>query len=171
MNFDQLGADDNVIGFSFNGNSYPPSPATANDFQVLSSVVININPAHLVVGTNEIIIRVENNSTISGLYVCGNVTAGYCPRPAGNGNSIMDNPVVQVHAFPNPSSGRFTVGLSQAAEGSVDIADIMGRKVQQFGLRKDVLQYPVDLSAQPRGVYVISVRAGSTVHTQKITIE
>lgn len=169
--FDQLGADDNVVGFLFNGHSYPLSPATANDFQVLANVVINIDPAHLVLGTNEIIIQVENNSTITGLYVCGNVRAGYCPRPAGAGNTIMADAVVQVRAFPNPSPGRFTVGLSEATEGRVDVMDMMGRKVQEFSLRKDILTYPVDLSAQPKGVYILSVRAGNTTTTQKITLE
>jgi hypothetical protein len=177
--FSYVGGDDNVIGFTINGYSYTLNPPSVNDFSPIpQNITININPNHILLGTNTIIVNVNNLGTFTGFYACGNVSIGYCPMPAGNGSmtpkEIQKFPAGEsMRISPNPSSGEFLLELRDPAEGNITIFDLVGRKVASYSTNAETAVYHIDLSKLVKGIYNVSVRSGSgnTVSTSKIVLE
>lgn len=174
INLAYLGGDNNVVGCSVNGYSYTLAPATANDYNILAqNVTINVNPAHLVLGVNTIVIQVDNSGAGTGFFACGAVTAGICSRIAGGqvtSNSLLGTGD-DVQVYPNPSTGRFTVAIDASIEGDIELTDITGRSVQRISLHKGASVYPVDLSAQPKGIYILSARTPTGTILRKIALQ
>ncbi|PSK94085.1 putative secreted protein (Por secretion system target) [Taibaiella chishuiensis] len=172
VTFSYLGGDNNVTGFSINGHSYPLSPATANDFNPLAqNIVINLDPSHLVIGSNEILVQVHNSESWTGFYACGNVSVGYCSRPGRNDQQgVMDVPA-SFSVAPNPSTGRVTIAMDRAKTGQAVLTDITGRIVRQVGLNGDATQYVLDLSGERKGLYILTVRTAESTAVRKLTLQ
>jgi hypothetical protein len=72
--------------------------------------------------------------------------------------------------YPNPTSNAFTLELTEVDEGlkiTVEIYGIMGERILQnelFGSQR----YQFDMSAMPRGVYILRVLRGDQTEIQKI---
>ncbi len=78
INLSNAGADNNLVSISVNGNAY----AIGVPFNPLSPVgPINVNPANLINGMNTITVVVNNTSTYSALFMCGNLTINYGGTP------------------------------------------------------------------------------------------
>jgi hypothetical protein len=78
--------------------------------------------------------------------------------------------LAEIDIFPNPSTGRITVRLSQIPEnkGSIEILDVSGRAVASrifSGLSEEF-----NLEKQPQGMYFIKSTFGSIITTQKLII-
>lgn len=170
LNLSYVGGDNNVVACYVNGHSYTLNPAAANDYNPLTqNVTINLTPADLQLGLNAIIIQVYNTESWTGFYACGNVSVGYCPRP---GRMEQQAAMASLQVFPNPSNGHFVVVPGTASDGGVVVADLMGRKIQDFRIQADHDKYSVDLSGQPKGIYILSVRTiGGATETRKIVLE
>lgn len=71
--------------------------------------------------------------------------------------------------YPNPSDGKIIIETSSAIE-SIAITDITGRVVYK---EKDIVANytQVDLSKQPKGIYLIKVIQNGKEHIQKIALE
>lgn len=75
-----------------------------------------------------------------------------------------------LNIYPNPSNGSFTIELPTHQQTNVTITDISGRIVYQNTLsNKQTLQ--VDLSKQPKGVYIIHLTTDDKSYTNKILVE
>ncbi len=71
---------------------------------------------------------------------------------------------------PNPSTGSVTIELPTRQQTNVSIADISGRTVYQNTIsNKQTLQ--VDLSKQPKGVYIIHLTTNDKHYTNKLLLE
>lgn len=71
---------------------------------------------------------------------------------------------------PNPSTGSVTIELPTRQQTNVSIADISGRTVYQNTVsNKHTLQ--VDLSKQPKGVYIIHLTTNDKHYTNKLLLE
>ncbi len=174
VNFSYLGGDDNIILFTLNGNDYPLSPATVNDFSSLTqNVSFNLDPSQFVVGPNVISIWTTNNVGPNGLFVCGNVTVGYCTFSSGpvSGTGLFLEGPQTFSVYPNPSTGKFVLTLEEATEGSVEIVDMLGRKIQGLRLNPAMTTYSVDLSGFPKGMYTVMLHTGKAVQIRKITLK
>jgi hypothetical protein len=176
VNFSYIGGDNNITGFSINGIGFPISGLPPGyDFNPLTqNVTINVSPSYFLLGTNTIIIDVNNIETYTGFYACGNVSVGYCTLMSPNSNTTSSKFLKSVEAFqvfPNPSTGKFSLVLDQPAEGYANVIDLMGRKVWSSKLSTDRSNYEIDLTSLPKGIYNLSIRTGKTVQSRKIILE
>jgi len=74
--------------------------------------------------------------------------------------------------FPNPNSGIFTVELTGGDTiekiHSITILDMMNRIIETHAINEKT--YKLDLSSQPKGIYIIKVNDSSKTYNQKIII-
>ncbi len=78
-----------------------------------------------------------------------------------------DNPVI----YPNPSDGMFYIKMN-ATEGSsnrLEVNDILGKKVFQEQLTGKISS--LNLSGQPKGVYIARIYSGDKSYVQKLIIQ
>ena len=96
--------------------------------------------------------------------------------PVSTDGSPPDAGVALHVPWPNPMVGRSTVSFSLTAPGDVwvDLVDVVGRRVavlvsgEPYGAGRHAV--PLDASALPAGVYVVRLRMGAAVHTQRVTV-
>ena len=75
----------------------------------------------------------------------------------------------QVIIYPNPTEGQVTVEIQNydaATTGSISISTVNGRLLQQAEII--AAQTPLDISAQPDGMYLFVIRIDGQVSTWKI---
>jgi hypothetical protein len=113
--------------------------------------------------------------TLTVTDVCGNTSTDQvtvsvnpiCPRR-------MMNPDLTGEVFPNPSEGIFTVNLPLTEtdqEIEFVVTDLAGRTVQQNTVTSGGGQHAVDLSAEPKGVYVLTVTRNGVSEVYKLVME
>jgi hypothetical protein len=178
VNLSYIGGDNTLIGFHVNGYAYSITPGSTNDYSVLAqNVSFSVDPNHILLGANTITIYVNNSEAYTGFFACGNLSIGYCPKPAPGQNDetgMSDtkfNLEESFKVFPNPSTGQFSLKLAQHIEGHVDVIDLMGRKVWSAKLSVERSNYELDLTTLPKGIYNLSVQTGKTVQSRKIILE
>ena len=75
----------------------------------------------------------------------------------------------QMVVSPNPGNGLFTISFANTEKAQVEVYDMKGSKVASAEF--DASTYQFDLSAYPKGVYMVSIIAGSDHFTKKIILE
>jgi len=86
--------------------------------------------------------------------------------------SVIDTDLSDaLHVFPNPSTGMFTVTLGKAAEGTVEVMDLLGKKIQTLRLNANTNTYQVDLNGYAKGIYVINITTGGKTQSKKVVLE
>jgi len=80
----------------------------------------------------------------------------------------------ELSAFPNPTSGVFTMKLNLRASEVVSISAInsLGQEVMATKLNgiSGANEYRIDMTAQPNGIYFLNVRAGNQFKNLKLYI-
>lgn len=81
-----------------------------------------------------------------------------------------------IKVYPNPSEGQFNVELNDvtsASEAVLTVSDLTGKKVYAAPISLQNARYEgqINLSNLPKGVYILSVEAGSDRHFQRLTIQ
>ena len=121
---------------------------------------------------------VKDSKTCIGSHT--NIVVGpNCPPPpfAGTGNAkanslkIVENDILSVQAYPNPSTTEFTLVLLSSSKEKmlISVTDIMGRKIQQTEINgKDQYKFGHDLHP---GIYIVQVVQGSQKRTIKLIKE
>lgn len=178
LRINSMGADNNIIGLEVNGNSYTLNPPPANDFNpLIGASTISISGTHLVSGTNTLTIIVNNASIYTGFNFCGNLTV-YCDyqilsqirsaaAPLTEPEELDDAPRI----FPNPSTGMFTLALPNPGEGTAEVFDMLGKKVQSLRLTPDTHTYQIDLAGYAKGVYTLNITTGGRTQSKKVVLE
>jgi hypothetical protein len=72
--------------------------------------------------------------------------------------------------YPNPNTGQFTLELKEVKDFSfisVEIFSLVGESVMKVEL-PEMKQYLFDLSAQPRGVYIIRIISGDEIGIERV---
>lgn len=178
LRINTMGADNNIIGLEVNGNPYVLNPPPANDFNpLIGASTISISGAHLVAGTNTLTIIVNNASIYTGFNFCGNLTV-YCDYQTLSHTRSAEAAVTESEElddapriFPNPSTGIFTLTLTNATEGTVDVFDVLGKKVQSLRLNPNTGTYQIDLAGYAKGVYTINITTGGRTQSKKVVLE
>ncbi len=129
--------------------------------------VLNDNVDPMTVGTYEITLQVTD--------------------PSGNVSEILHRPVLVYYttgvekvdkntmmAYPNPSTGTFYLKFKEqpAKDARIEVLNVTGQKI--FETSGEDLQsgnFSVNLGDAPNGVYFVRLVSGSTVSTQKLTIQ
>ncbi len=132
-----------------------------------------------------------NTSNYSDMFITkydpnGNVPWAKCAggKPIGKPKSanagINDPPTNEITAYPNPTSGKLSLSStnSQSAITSISVFNMTGKEV--FSRQSAVGSLPagqagqqidVDLSAQPKGLYIVLIKAGDNYYQKKIIVE
>jgi len=114
-------------------------------------------------GTFEICLTVKNDLCWS--ENCENVTIDL----AGVSELTQDNSMMNV--YPNPSTGVFTVEVSDAGDDvSIVVVDVLGNVLEVSVVDNMNGNYVVDLSAVAEGVYFVQVKNGDYYATKRVTI-
>jgi len=88
--------------------------------------------------------------------------------------SFVENTASQVnnvHIFPNPNNGRFTVALSlnQSIAAKLQVYNVMGQLLQTNELNAaSFYNFNIDLSAEAAGLYFVKLVVGDEVITRKV---
>lgn len=106
------------------------------------------------------------------LYV---IEGGYTPngklkRICPTGMSIGENDNIQFTVFPNPSTGSFTLQISNdLVNGNMTVSDISGRAIHTQILNS--LTSTVQLEKISKGIYLVEITKNGKTVTQKIIVE
>ncbi|MGB4774777.1 MAG: T9SS type A sorting domain-containing protein [Daejeonella sp.] len=77
-----------------------------------------------------------------------------------------------IKIYPNPSKGLVTVNTSRLDSGEIEVFNLTGTSVQKMSMRSNVFEYRLDLSNQPRGIFLVRISSkGQVMSTQKIVLE
>jgi Secretion system C-terminal sorting domain/Bacterial Ig-like domain len=78
----------------------------------------------------------------------------------------------EISVFPNPTTGTFTINNLKASERplSVEIIDITGKVVNSQPVTQNS-QLEFDLSAYPKGIYIIRINSEDKVFTSKLILK
>ncbi|MCX6227186.1 MAG: T9SS type A sorting domain-containing protein [Bacteroidia bacterium] len=86
----------------------------------------------------------------------------------------IDNQI-SIKVFPNPNHGRFSIELASGEAGGfkLQIVNITGQVIleKNYEINSGTLVELIDLSAQPKGVYQLTVRSEKGEWKQKLTIQ
>ncbi len=111
-------------------------------------------------------------SNLNGELGNGNNTSSKVPVQVGGLcpvlkiNEITEQ--VSVSVFPNPSKGQFTLILAKD-KGTVEIYNMLGGKVYRSEIKNQKSE--INLSNQPKGMYLITFYEGQKMRTEKIVIQ
>jgi len=122
-----------------------------------------------IAGVSDVMFSFEN--------VSGNGAAMYIDNINISGTSVTSVPTISstssVKVYPNPTSGRFIISTSDfTTQWSVEVYNVLGEKVYSQ-LTIDNAQLTINLSSQPKGVYLYRVftQTGSVISTGKVVLE
>ncbi|PKP46149.1 MAG: hypothetical protein CVT94_15625, partial [Bacteroidetes bacterium HGW-Bacteroidetes-11] len=81
-----------------------------------------------------------------------------------------------VKILPNPTTGKFGVeinGLPDNIRFRLTVADTKGNQVfdNEFSSNARVFKTTLDLSSQPKGIYLLKLSSGSEMSTTKIILQ
>jgi hypothetical protein len=82
--------------------------------------------------------------------------------------SSIDDDLEGFSVFPNPSDGIFHVvmDVNQVSNAQIEVYDYSGKLILQQA--SNASQFTVDLSAQPKGIFLLLVKKSGTVYTERI---
>ncbi len=103
----------------------------------------------------------DNNNTIYGNYNCYDFISSV---------PDIDNNL-HINMYPNPTSGKFWINNPNNKQDfiSVEIFNSFGKKLMVFKTSEDLI--PIDLSEKPKGVYLIRIKSGLKIFTEKIIVQ
>ncbi len=77
-----------------------------------------------------------------------------------------------IKMYPNPTGGAFTISTKQLQGGMVTVYNLAGEKIHQADLKGNVTTHQIDLTSQPRGMYLVTITVnGKEVTTQKMMLQ
>lgn len=104
-------------------------------------------------------------------YGCGSICDSNLIIMVGVQNpSSLKN---QVHIYPNPSNGAFSLMLNGEGFEELELTDIVGRTIYYQKLNPDTPDYSTQLniSNQPVGVYLLHITSTKGVITEKVIVQ
>lgn len=82
-----------------------------------------------------------------------------------------DSDDIEVHIFPNPSSGKFTIDIGKSNSDSVSITIINSIGQIHFVQSYNVFPTEIDLSYYAKGLYFVKISIGEFVATEKVVVQ
>lgn len=77
----------------------------------------------------------------------------------------------EITIYPNPSEGVFTIALLPGTTAeSIEVTDMLGQLVYSSG-PENSSTIKLDLSQQPKGLYLVKINSGGTITTQQIMVQ
>jgi hypothetical protein len=87
---------------------------------------------------------------------------------------VGNNPIEKAHSsqiYPNPSHGKFWIQNPKGKHEfiSIELFNSFGKKLMEFETAEKLMQ--IDLSDKPKGVYLIRIKSGSNIFTERIIVQ
>jgi len=76
----------------------------------------------------------------------------------------------EIILYPNPTSGRFSIHVSDNVIERIDIYNLSGQKVMTLGKDQIQNETEIDLTLYPRGLYLIKINDGSKTYVEKLIL-
>jgi hypothetical protein len=92
-----------------------------------------------------------------------------CPNTPSGINALDSKTGFSV--YPNPTNGVFDVKLNQSVAGEMRISDATGKMIYAFPINNAFTETRIDLSAHPKGLYLVQFRTAEGVEEKKVTVE
>jgi hypothetical protein len=73
--------------------------------------------------------------------------------------------------YPNPSNGIFTITTNQTYTGTIEIYNMLGKKVESVVFNNNIRSYEINLTHYSKGIYLVNLVSGNKKQTEKIIIE
>jgi len=129
----------------------------------LSSTHAELNGPSAVYGdrSGNIFIADNGNNRVRRVAASG---AGLDPNTSGNNENYAG---AAIAVYPNPSNGVFTLS-GDLSGASYEVYNVTGQKITGNTCNTDVTT--IDLSNQPTGIYMLSVKTPTGVQTEKLVI-
>jgi len=71
---------------------------------------------------------------------------------------------------PNPTSGIFTL-MSSSEVQNIEVRDMLGKIVYSKKVNDDKINIDIDLSSQPKGIYILQVQSADKIYTEKVVVQ
>lgn len=68
--------------------------------------------------------------------------------------------------YPNPNNGEFTIAFEEADEIAVEVFNLMGKRVYTESRSNN--KFNIDISDQPKGVYLVKINVDGTTFNERI---
>ncbi|MBL4592661.1 MAG: T9SS type A sorting domain-containing protein [Flavobacteriales bacterium] len=81
------------------------------------------------------------------------------------GEKELIGTINEVSVFPNPSVGTINVALTEKANTTISVFNMLGEQI--FISTKNTQLFTVDMNNQPNGVYFVKIKSGDSVTTKK----
>jgi PKD repeat protein/streptogramin lyase len=128
---------------------------------------IEMNPDHQYQEAGEYIVSLTGSNGL-----CGDITfADTISVQAVSAHSIGFDDLLSV--YPNPSTGMFTIEISnnQQLDLDIEIINMLGQVVHSINCEDQYFKQQVDLSGNSAGFYILSIRSGMHLKTVKLILK
>jgi hypothetical protein len=144
---------ENVVTLTSN---YP----IGNQWFMDGNIIVNANLQDYIVKQNaNYTVQYNDSNGCSATSLPFNINTVNINNPITNENEII--------IFPNPSDGIFKIDVGNLRSGKIKIYNIFGESIYQSEIRNETL----DLSTQPKGVYLLFLQSGQKIFSKKIVIQ
>ena len=110
---------------------------------------------------DEMIRAIEDRAYCEGVTIVAKTATSDSEAPHPEAENLLQNELLVV---PNPNSGQFAIRLESPVEGELEIFDLYGRRVKSRQLEGQENQIAVDLSHEPKGIFIVRSRRGDPSH-------
>jgi hypothetical protein len=100
----------------------------------------------------------------------------HAPQAAASSEKIQETSSTQIlNVFPNPAKESVNIAINSSSEDQafVSIYDLRGSEMtdQVYQLREGKNQYMIETARWPRGIYMVIVKTGGEMITEKLVLE
>ena len=74
-----------------------------------------------------------------------------------------------IFVYPNPSNGIFSMEMNSSTKAGIEVYDALGKKVEAF--EHSGFKSTIDLSGQPKGMYIVNILTDGKLTSKKIILE
>ena len=77
----------------------------------------------------------------------------------------------ELHLYPNPTSGVFTVTAEHINSGVIEVHNMAGNLIKQLPVKSKLVNYVLDFSGYAKGSYIVTVSAGGKKYTKQVVVQ
>jgi photosystem II stability/assembly factor-like uncharacterized protein len=93
------------------------------------------------------------------------------PIPASTNINVVNTTSNSTNIFPNPTTGEVFVNFPANENTNISVFNVIGDLIDDVTIESSGLnQTKIDLSKQPKGIYLIRIQTGETVSTEKVVL-
>ena len=171
------GGTDEAIAWSIatdgSGNAFVTGDFNSPSITFGTITLSNTNNSNTIIYSDMFLAKYDPNGNVLWAKCVGGTISKPGPgHPKSTNAGINDVLTNEINIYPNPTSGKVTLstGNSQASISSISVFNMVGKEVfsQQSAVGSEVT---VDLSSQPKGLYILLIKVGENFYSRKIIVE